>query len=230
MVGNYGVPSSKLDVYGLKEAFESDKIHASALIIQDYSHTYSHWDAHQSLGDWLKSEGIPGIHGIDTRMLTKKIRETGAIAGKIEFEDMAKVEIVDVNTRNLVADVSCKERKIYGAGNLLKILAVDCGMKYNIIRNLVSRGAEVTVVPWDHDVADDMVNYDGLFLSNGPGDPVKCEKTIDELRKVLAFPDDKVKPIFGICLGNQLLALAAGAKTEKLPFGNRGKEGDLSIA
>ena len=124
--------------------------------------------------------------------------------------------------RNLVAEVSTKTVRTYGKGNPLKILAVDCGMKFNIIRNLVQRGAEVTVVPWDYNVADDMHNHDGLFLSNGPGDPTMCVKTIEELRKVINFPDDKVKPIFGICLGNQLLGLAAGAKTEKLPFGNRG--------
>jgi carbamoyl-phosphate synthase (ammonia) len=224
MVGNYGVPSTtEVDKFGLLKNFESSKIHASALLVQDYSYTYSHWDAKMSLSQWLKKEGIPAIHGIDTRMLTKKIRASGAMLGKIEFEHKPKLEQADPNKRNLVAEVSTKEVKVYGKGNSVKVLAVDCGMKYNIIRELVERGAEVTLVPWDYEVAANYEKFDGLFLSNGPGDPVMCTKTIDELRKVINLPEDKVKPIFGICLGNQLLALAAGASTSKLPFGNRGQ-------
>mmetsp|Transcript_30203 Transcript_30203/g.68592 ORF Transcript_30203/g.68592 Transcript_30203/m.68592 type:complete len:1531 (+) Transcript_30203:172-4764(+) len=223
MVGNYGVPSDTIiDKHGLLAAFESDRIHASALIVQDYSYTYSHWDAKMSLSQWLKQEGIPGIHGIDTRMLTKKIRSKGSMLGKIEFAEH-KIEMADPNTRNLVAEVSTKEVKYYGKGNPIKILAVDCGMKYNIIRMLVNRGAEVKLVPWDYNLYDDLANCDGVFISNGPGDPTMCEKTISELTKVINAKGDLLKPVFGICLGNQLLALAAGAKTEKLPFGNRGQ-------
>jgi carbamoyl-phosphate synthase (ammonia) len=223
MVGNYGVPSAEKDKYGLEAAFESDRIHASGLIVQDYSHTWSHWDAEMSLSDWLKKEGIPGVYGIDTRLFTKKIRSKGAMSGKIEFEAHPKIELQDPNTRNLVEEVSTKTIKVYGQENPLKILAVDCGMKHNIIRSLVERGAQVTVVPWDYDIFDNLHAYDGLFISNGPGDPMMCVKTIDELAKVINAPADKIKPIFGICLGNQLLALAAGAKTEKLPYGNRGQ-------
>lgn len=223
MVGNYGVPSASIDKHGLREAFESDHIQATALLVQDYSYTYSHWDAAQSLSSWLKQEGIPGIHGIDTRMLTKKIRSEGAMLGRIEFENQPALELQDPNKRHLVAEVSTKEVKVYGQGNPVKILAVDCGMKHNIIRMLVERGAEVKLVPWDHDLYDDLPNVDGVFISNGPGDPTMCKKTIDELRKVINAEGDLVKPIFGICLGNQLLALAAGAKTVKLPFGNRGQ-------
>ena len=224
MVGNYGVPSTtRIDKYGLKMAFESDRIHATALIVQDYSYAYSHWDASMSLSDWLKQEGVPGIHGIDTRLLTKKIRSVGAMLGKIEFEDQPSIEFNDPNTRNLVAEVSTKTVKVFGKGNPIKILAVDCGMKSNIIRMLVDRGAEVKLVPWDHEISKELSVCDGVFISNGPGDPVMCEKTIDELRKVINAKGDLIKPVFGICLGNQLLALAAGAKTEKLPFGNRGQ-------
>ena len=224
MIGNYGVPSiTDKDKYGLLQAFESDKIHATALICQDYSYTYSHWDAKMSLSQWLKQEGIPGIHGIDTRLLTKKIRSKGAMLGKIEFEKFPSVPLADPNKRNLVAEVSTKEVKYFGKGNPYKIIAVDCGCKSNIIRMLVERGAEVKLVPWDYDIYDDLPNCDGVFISNGPGDPTVCEKTIDELRKVINAKGELLKPVFGICLGNQLLALAAGAQTQKLPFGNRGQ-------
>lgn len=228
MVGNYGVPDrTKIDEHGLPAFFESKQIHASGLIVQDYAHHYSHWNAASSLGDWLKEEGVPGLSGLDTRMLTKKIREKGALLGRIEVDlnapppDFSKM--ANPNERHLVAEVSTPEVVVYGKGNPTKLLAVDCGMKYNIIRQLVKRGAEMTVVPHDYKFADEMDNYDGLFLSNGPGNPTMCATTIAELEKVIAFPDDKVKPIFGICLGNQLLGLAAGASALKLPFGNRGQ-------
>lgn len=166
MVGNYGVPStSVLDKYGLIGSFESSRIHASALLVQDYSYTYSHWDAKMSLSQWLKQEGVPAIHGIDTRLLTKKIRSHGAILGKIEFDNLPKVPLEDPNQRNLVAEVSTKEVKYFGKGNPYKILAVDCGMKSNIIRMLVDRGAEVKLVPWDYDIYNDLPNCDGCVAT-----------------------------------------------------------------
>jgi len=228
MVGNYGVPSrTTLDKNGLPEFFESTKIHASGLIVQDYSHHYSHWNAQSSLGDWLKEEGIPGLTDIDVRMLTKKIRDKGAMLGRIEVDMNAPVPdfstMLSPNARHLVDEVSIKEIVTYGKGNPTKILAVDCGMKYNIIRRLVERGAELTVVPWNHPFAADLHKYDGLFLSNGPGDPSMCTEIIDQLKLVVNCPDSEVKPIFGICLGNQLMGIAAGGKAEKLPFGNRGQ-------
>jgi carbamoyl-phosphate synthase (ammonia) len=228
MVGNYGVPSrTKLDEHGLPAYFESDKIHCAGLLVQDYSHHYSHWNAESSLGDWLKEQGVPGISGLDTRLLTKKIRNKGALLGRIEVDLSAPVpdfsKMVNPNLKNLVAEVSTKEVKVYGKGNPTKIIAVDCGMKFNIIRQLVKRGIELTVVPWNYPFADHMDKFDGLFLSNGPGDPTMCKETIAQLQKVITVPDDKVKPIFGICLGNQLMGLAAGGKAAKLPFGNRGQ-------
>ena len=224
MVGNYGVPSfTEKDKYGLLKSFESNQIHATALLCQDYSSTYSHWDAKMSLSQWLKQEGVPGISGIDTRLFTKKIRSKGAMLGKIEFKNAKSIDFADPNLRNLVAEVSTKTVQYFGKGNPYKITAVDCGIKSNIIRMLVERGAEVKLVPWDFNLYDDLDNCDGVFISNGPGDPIMCGKTIDELRKVINAPEGKLKPVFGICLGNQLLSLAAGAKTEKLPFGNRGQ-------
>ena len=144
MVGNYGVPDrKKLDDCGLPAFFESSKIHVAGLLVQDYSHHYSHWNAASSLGDWLKEEGIPGISGLDTRLLTKKIREKGALLGRIEVDldapapDFAKM--VSPNSRHLVDEVSTKEVKVYGNGNATKVIAVDCGIKFNIIRQLVQR-------------------------------------------------------------------------------------------
>jgi carbamoyl-phosphate synthase (ammonia) len=228
MVGNYGVPDRKvMDEYGLPKFFESNKIHCTGLLVQDYSHMYSHWNAASSLGDWLKEEGIPGLADLDTRMLTKKIREKGAMLGRIEIDLDAKfpdfANMVDPNAKHLVDQVSVKETVVYGKGNKTKVLAVDCGMKFNIIRQLCRRDVELTVVPWDYPFAADLHKFDGLFLSNGPGDPNMCHATVAELEKVINCPDSEVKPIYGICMGNQLIGLAAGGTAEKLPFGNRGQ-------
>ncbi len=229
LIGNYGVPSRKaLDKFGLPAFFESEKIHVEGVIAQDYSARYSHWNAASSLGDWLKEGGVPGIHGVDTRLLTKKIRDKGAMLGKILLDDIKtsplyKAKFADPNARNLVAEVSAPGVRVFGKGNPIRVLAVDCGIKLNMIRMLVDRGAEVKVVPWDHDLASEAEWYHGLFISNGPGDPANCGVLIENLRGLINQPADKVKPLFGICLGNQLLGLAAGAPTYKLPFGNRGQ-------
>mmetsp|Transcript_2240 Transcript_2240/g.4104 ORF Transcript_2240/g.4104 Transcript_2240/m.4104 type:complete len:1488 (-) Transcript_2240:376-4839(-) len=220
MVGNYGVPNpEKLDQYGLPAGFESDRIHASALVCQDYSYHFSHWNAHSSLADWLKSQNIPGIHGVDTRKLTKKIREKGSMLGRIVQDGQDALPYLDPAAENVVAKVSCKEPKIYGQGNPVKVIAVDCGIKYNIIRYLVNEGkVNLKVVPHDYDFNQE--DYDGLFISNGPGNPEMAAVTIKNLKT--AIEKENPKPIFGICLGNQLLALAAGASTYKMKFGNRG--------
>lgn len=228
MVGNYGVPDmATIDEYGLPKFFESYKIHATALLVQDYSYHYSHWNAFESLGEWLKKQEIPALCGIDTRMLTKKLRESGSMKGRIEIDTSAPApdfsQIQDPNARHLVDEVSVKEPKVYGKGNSVKVIAVDMGIKYNIIRLLVKRDVELTVVPWNYKFAAEMDKYDGLFLSNGPGNPTMCMETVEELKKVIAFPDEKVKPIYGICMGNQLVGLAAGGKAIKMPFGNRGQ-------
>lgn len=212
LIGNYGVPGNESED-NLEKFFESYALHITGLIVSDYSQNYSHWNAKKSLGDWLKDFGIPGIFGIDTRELTKILREKGTMLGKI-IHDNKDVEMFDPAKINLVAQVSTKEKKIYGNGKF-KILLIDCGVKYNIIRNLIKRDATVTVVPWDYDFSNEI--YDGLFISNGPGDPKQCKETINHLSK--AYQGDK--PIYGICLGNQLMALAAGADTYKLKYGHR---------
>lgn len=211
-VGNYGVPDDRIE-NGLHTSFESDRIHAAGLLIADYSERFNHWNAGRSLSEWLVAQGVPGLFGLDTRMLTKKIRQYGTMLAKIEFDK--EIDFFDPSKTNLVASVSCRKPVVYGNGQH-RILLVDCGVKSNIIRYLLRYNTTVVRVPWDFDPAGEI--YDGLFVSNGPGDPLMCEATVSNLKKMLN--DDR--PIFGICLGHQLLSLAAGASTEKLLFGHRG--------
>ncbi len=210
-IGNYGVPSQNVED-GLLQHFESEHIHVKALIISDYSEKFNHWNADCSLGDWLKQEKIPGLFGIDTRKLTKLIRDKGSMLAKIIFDK--DIQYYDPNKENLVDKVCIKERTVYGHGKY-KILLIDCGVKNNIIRYLLRFDTTVIRVPWDYDYSTE--EYDGLFISNGPGDPEYCTTTIDNLKRSL----QQDIPIFGICLGNQLVALATGASTYKLKFGHR---------
>ncbi len=218
LVGNYGVPPFTLEPNGLATFMESEHIHAEAIIVSDYSENYSHWNAVESLGDWLKREQIPGITGIDTRELTKVLREHGVMMGRIAFDDesdeMPEASYADVN---YVDKVSCKEVIRYNEGTgKKKVLLVDCGVKHNIIRCLLKRDVEVIRVPWDYDYTG--MEFDGLFISNGPGDPDTCDAAVQNIRK--AMQNEKL-PIFGICMGNQLLSKAGGAKIYKLKYGHR---------
>ena len=212
IIGNYGVPAN-ISEDELNKYYESYALHISGLIISDYTDEYSHWNANKSLGAWLREYAVPGIYGIDTRELTKILREEGTMLGKIIVRDQ-DVALYDPNKVNLVEQVSIKEKKVFGKGKY-RILLIDCGVKYNIIRNLLKRDTTVILVPWDHDLTGE--EYDGLFISNGPGDPKLCDVTIRNLRNALQGDI----PIYGICLGNQLLALAAGANTYKLKYGHR---------
>jgi len=212
MIGNYGVPQN-MQENGIHKFFESHKLHISGLIIADYSFEFSHWNAEKSLSDWLKDYNVPGVFDIDTRALTKILREKGSMLGKIEFDD-EEIDFYDPNKENLVAIASCKEREEYGNGEY-RVVLVDCGVKNNIIRCLLNRGATVIRVPWDYDFSGE--NYDGVFVSNGPGDPAMCNATVQNVQKVIGGE----KPLMGICLGNQLLARAAGADTYKMKFGHR---------
>jgi carbamoyl-phosphate synthase small subunit len=221
MIGNYGVPS-EMQEHGFSALLESEKIQASGLIIADYSAAYSHWNADKSLSDWLKSYRIPALSGIDTRALTKILRMKGSMLGKIEFPD-DPVDLYDPNLENLVARVSCNSINTYGAGEKT-VMLVDCGVKNNIIRCLLKRNTKVVRVPWDYDFS--AAYFDGVFLSNGPGDPAMCGKTVEHIRKILKTE----KPVMGICLGNQLLARAAGANTYKLKFGHRSHNQPVLLA
>lgn len=215
LVGNYGVPSYEEKEWGLPKFFESDKIHIKALVISDYSVAHSHWNAVKSLGEWLKEHNVPGIFGVDTRQITKIIRERGVMLGKVEVEGAQTIDkLENPNATNLVAEVSCDDIQEYGDGDKTVVL-VDCGCKYNIIRCLVKRGVKVVRVPWDYDFTQ--MDYDGVMLSNGPGDPAMCGPTIENIKKAFEVG----KPIFGICLGNQLTSIAAGATTYKLKYGHR---------
>ena len=247
LVGNYGVPDTRGerrevrgerndDVADLPKYLESERIHVTALIVADYSETYSHWNALESLDAWLKREGVPALTGIDTRRLTKVLRESGVMMGRIELseelrvksEEFASAQSEDYGSVNWVEKVSCKEVLTYRPETnlspltshlspLKKVVLVDCGVKANIIRCLLRRGIEVVRVPWDYDF--NQLDFDGLFLANGPGDPEQCSKTVEHIRTFLN--NETVRPCMGICLGNQLLAKAAGAKTYKLKYGHR---------
>lgn len=242
LIGNYGVSPFTIEPNGLPTFMESEKIHAEAIIVSDYSYEYSHWNAVESLGDWLKREKIPGITGIDTRELTKVLREHGVMMGKIVFGEVENEElrVESYEDINYVDKVSCKEIISYlpdGTSQvfpvttsiaqlnsqlsifnsqLKKVVLVDCGVKTNIIRCLLKRDVEVIRVPWDYDFNG--LEFDGLFISNGPGDPDTCDAAVQNIRK--AMNNEKL-PIFGICMGNQLLSKAGGARIYKLKYGHR---------
>lgn len=239
LVGNYGVPPFSHAANGLPDYMESDKIHADAIIVSDYSESFSHWNAAESLGDWLKREKVAGITGIDTRELTKTLREHGVMTGKIVFDDEPDNEpaVPDYGAINYVEKVSTRQPIVYTQTdcatldadasaetinttlrdeNRKRVVLVDCGVKSNIIRCLLKRGVEVVRVPWDYDY--NSLEFDGLFLSNGPGDPDRCEAAVAVLRKALENPK---LPVCGICMGNQLLSKAAGAHIYKLKYGHR---------
>lgn len=215
LIGNYGVPGYEKS-NGVLKYFESDKIQVSGLIISDYSEKYSHWNAKQSLAEWMKDNNIPGLCRIDTRELTKKLREQGTMLGKIVFGEDEAIHFDDPNKRNLVDEVSIKKPVVYEKG-AKRIALVDCGVKNNIIRAFLNRDISVVRCPWDYNFLDEKV--DGILISNGPGDPKMCGATIENVKKAMK----KNIPMLGICLGSQIMALAAGANTYKLKYGHRGQ-------
>lgn len=224
ILGNYGVPSPDVKTEAnVSDYFESDKIHCAAIICQDYSWVPSHWQSERSLSQWLNDEKIPGLYGIDTRALTKLLREKGSMLGIIVPEGCERPEFYDPNKENLIARVSSKEVLTFGSGDK-RVVLVDCGTKFNIIRCLTKRGVEVVLVPWDYDF--NRLEYDGLFISNGPGNPDFAEKTVENIR--VAMQGDK--PICGICMGNQLLSKAAGATVYKLKYGHRSHNQPVRLA
>lgn len=228
LIGNYGVPSEEKNQWGFSKNFESEEIHVRGIVVAQVSEDYSHFAAVSSLGRWMEHHGIPGITGIDTRALTKKLRETGVMLGRIVVDDqkenaksIKEDAIQDPNMQNLVAEVSCTEPMTYEPeGGIWEatIVAFDCGMKRNILRSFLKRGIRVHRVPWNYDLQKSQLPYDGVFISNGPGDPKACVPTIAQIR----WSIQQGMPTFGICLGNQLMALAVGGDTYKLKYGHRG--------
>jgi carbamoyl-phosphate synthase small subunit len=227
LVGNYGVPSYDLN-FGIPLYFESDRIQVQGLVIHELCHNPYHWASTRTLDKWLSDEGIPGIYGVDTRRLTKKLRAHGVMLGILHVceareepnldELLAQSEsISDPNLTDLVRQVSVKEPVHYKVDGKHTVVLIDCGVKYSIIRNLLKRGINVVRVPYDFS-AKEVREYkpSGVFLSNGPGDPKTCVKTIDCIRELV----DEV-PLMGICLGAQILALAMGGDTYKLRYGHR---------
>ncbi|MCX7877122.1 MAG: glutamine-hydrolyzing carbamoyl-phosphate synthase small subunit [Ignavibacteria bacterium] len=221
LIGNYGIPFFGKDEnsFQIQDGFESGRIQVSGVIISDYSYRYSHFDAYQSLDEWLRDNDVPGIYGVDTRELTKVLRTKGVMPGKISTSAEPEGEFKDPNLRNLVSEVSVTQPLVYPLKkkNAKRVLLIDCGVKNNIIRNFLKRNIEVIRVPWDYDPCKSEFDFDGIFVSNGPGDPKMCKATITNLRNSFNMN----KPIFGICLGSQIMALAAGADTYKLKFGHR---------
>jgi carbamoyl-phosphate synthase small subunit len=209
IVGSYGVPP--------KEYFESHKIWIKGLVVQNYINKPSHFESLKTLGDWLKEEGIPAISGVDTRALTLKLRHHGVMLGKLLVSDKSEKQY-DPNGQNVLTEVSRKTPQVYGEGKKTIVL-IDCGDKENIIRSFVKRKIKVVVVPWDFNPLKEGVKFDGVMVSNGPGDPKLATKTIDNIKDLI----EENVPTFGICLGSQLLALASGADTYKLKFGHRGQ-------
>ena len=229
LIGNYGVPSEALAAESLSEKLESEKIQPKGLIVFDYCEDYSNWEAEKSLEQWMNEQGLTGIYGIDTRELTKILRDKGSMKCSIVPEGAAPAEEAAAPSP---ADVSCKETIVYKAqpaqdveninGSKAavtegkKVVVVDLGVKHSIVRGLIARGAEVIRVPFDYDFTE--MEYDGVYVSNGPGCTCNCDATVEVLKKVLAGN----KPVFGLGLGYHLIAKAAGCELVRLQHPHRG--------
>jgi carbamoyl-phosphate synthase small subunit len=220
LIGNYGVPDYNIKK-GLPQVLESEKIHIAGLIVSSYIDNHTHWQAKKTLSAWLCQEGIPALSGIDTRTLTKTIREVGVLKGSIQFTSRKMSgSFLDINKENLVARVSCTKKIEYGNGKT-RILVLDCGLKYNQLKLFLKYDTTLIRVPWDYNPFTDpsAPQFDALFISNGPGDPKMANKTVQTVKEAIK----RKIPTLGICLGNQILALAIGADTFKLKYGHRGQ-------
>lgn len=207
LIGNYGVPD--------KKHWESDGIKIFGLIVSNYIDTPSHFQSKKTLSLWLKEFNVPALEISDTRFLTQKIRTKGTMLGKIRL--LKDLSFYDPDKENIVEKVSNRTIRKEGKGNKT-ILLIDCGAKRNIQKCLVKRGVKVITVPWDFDpLQNNSIKFNGVLISNGPGDPKMAKKTIENVKKIIG----KKIPTLGICLGNQILALAAGGDTYKLKFGHR---------
>ena len=222
LVGNYGVADFRRIEDELARGFESSRIHLTGVVLASDAGPGFHWQSAQSLGAWFQAQGVPAIFGVDTRRLISVIRAGVSLLARIEPEGAdgahplhaGRGDFYDPSTEAVVPRVSTTNRRRVGSGPR-RIALLDCGVKWNIVRSLVDFGCEVEWLPWDTDPST--VDCDAWVLSNGPGDPEKTGPLVGNVRKLL----DQGRPVLGICLGHQLLALAAGAKTERLRYGHR---------
>ena len=229
MIGCYGVPSHDIvDNFGIPLHFESNKIYVKGLAVSELQMKPSHWTNNKTLNDWLREQKIPCIEGLDTRELAKKLRTKGTMIGilkvgkKIDVERLEKKlkTIENIAQKDLVKEVTIDKLIRYTSGNSPNVVLIDCGMKFGILRNLLARNVNVVRVPYDYSAKRILeLNPSGIVISNGPGNPKECEKTIKTVEKLI----ETDLPIMGICLGNLILALAAGTDTYKLKFGHHGQ-------
>jgi carbamoyl-phosphate synthase small subunit len=216
LIGNYGIPGDIKDEYGINRFFESSSVKVRGVVVSEYADKFSHWNAKRSLDEFLKKAGVPGITGVDTRAITKIIRTKGCMPGRIIVNGDKIPEFCDPNLENLAAAVSVKKPVLYKKGRK-RLVVIDCGVKNNSIRHFLNRGLSVLRVPWNYDFIEAKEKFHGVYVSNGPGDPALLKETIAIVKKCFK----KKIPVFGICLGNQIMGLAAGAKTYKLKYGHR---------
>ncbi|KAF5380546.1 hypothetical protein D9615_004538 [Tricholomella constricta] len=226
LIGNYGVPMNKapFNSNDVGVILESENIQCAAVIVGDVAEKFSHYTAVESLASWCQRHGIPAITGVDTRAITTLLRDQGTTLGRVAVGDdvsapIAAQEFWDPSAENLVDQVSTKAPYHLNSGGSVKIAVIDFGAKANILRSLVRRDAAVTVLPWNYDFNAIRDQYDGLFLTNGPGDPKHCMDAALKLRRTLQEWD---KPVFGICMGHQIIGMAAGLDAYRMTFGNRG--------
>ena len=221
LIGNYGVPPRRSA--NLERPYESGRIQVQALVVQNYVDGYSHHAASRSLHEWLLDEGVPGLTGVDTRTLTRRLRERGTMQGWVYPESLSEDEAHEhagaVDMREEVFRIVAPREPVRYEGGTLTILLVDAGAKDNLVRSLLARDASVIRAPWHADLVKLAAQADGILIGNGPGDPKDLSSLVQQIRSLLG---SYRKPIFGVCLGNQIMALAAGGDTYKLPYGHRG--------
>ncbi len=220
--GSYGVPPPRKPG-SIDRPFEASKIQVQGLVVQNYVPTHSHYTSGRSLGEWLASEDVPGITGIDTRTLTRKLREKGTMRGWLFPAEQALEDVkrsaAEVEMKTDLWRLVAPTAPIEYPGGDPHILLVDAGAKDNLVRSLLERGARVTRAPWHADIVKLAHQADGVLIGNGPGDPKDLGELVAKIRTLVGSYN---KPIFGVCLGNQILGLAAGGDTAKLPYGHRG--------
>lgn len=227
LIGNYGVPLNKAstDSQDVGVVLESQGLQCSAVVVADVAEKFSHHSAVESLASWCQRSGVPGITGVDTRAITRLLRDQGTTLGRLAIgadtssPPPTAEQYWDPTTENLVDQVSTKAPYELNPAGDVKIALLDFGAKANILRSLIRRNAAVTVLPWNFDFNTVRDQYDGLFLSNGPGDPTYCMDAAMKLRKTIQEWD---KPVFGICMGHQVIGMAAGMEAYRMTFGNRG--------